>query len=107
MASNATDVEGLALISNLPDTVPDLLETVASHGKDLLAQDPKARLKLLEAVQSLAYALETPREAIIRHCWSEVCCNHHNVAQDKFETVSTDGYCICLVYELCSHRDRC
>ncbi|KAI2725959.1 hypothetical protein CBS147332_2846 [Penicillium roqueforti] len=71
MASNATDVEGLALISNLPDTVPDLLETVASHGKDLLAQDPKARLKLLEAVQSLAYALETPREAIIRHCWSE------------------------------------
>ena len=79
MASNATDVEGLALTSNLPDTVPDLLETVASHGRDLLAQDPEARLKLLEAVRSLAYALETPREAIVRHCWSEVCCNCHNV----------------------------
>lgn len=72
---NATDVEGLALTSNLPDTVPGLLQTVADHGKDLLAQDPEARLKLLEAARSLTYALETPREAIIRHCWSEVCCH--------------------------------
>lgn len=72
---NAIDVEGLALTSNLPDTVPDLLQTVASHGKDLLAQDPEARLKLLEATRALTYALETPREAIIRHCWSEVCCH--------------------------------
>lgn len=73
MTSNTTNVEGLALTSNLPDTVPGLLQTVASHGKDLLAQDPEARLKLLEAARSLTYALETPREAIIRHCWSEVC----------------------------------
>ncbi|KZN85436.1 Demethylsterigmatocystin 6-O-methyltransferase [Penicillium chrysogenum] len=71
MASNPTDIEGLALSSNLPDTVPDLLQTVASHGKDLIAQDPEARLKLPEAARSLTYALETPREAIIRHCWSE------------------------------------
>ncbi|CAI7612634.1 unnamed protein product [Penicillium viridicatum] len=68
---NATDVDGLALTSNLPDTVPDLLQTVAGHSKDLLAQDPEARPKLLEAARSLIYALETPREAIIRHCWSE------------------------------------
>ncbi|KAJ5960860.1 Winged helix-turn-helix transcription repressor DNA-binding [Penicillium vulpinum] len=65
------DVERLALSSNLPDAVPDLLHTVTSHGKDLLAQDPEARAKLLEAARSLTYALETPREAIIRHCWSE------------------------------------
>ncbi|OQE29095.1 hypothetical protein PENFLA_c004G01297 [Penicillium flavigenum] len=71
MAFNSTDIEGLALSSNLPDTVPDLLQTVASHGKDLIDQDPEARLKLLEAARSLTYALETPREAIIRHCWSE------------------------------------
>ncbi|KAJ5513696.1 Winged helix-turn-helix transcription repressor DNA-binding [Penicillium fimorum] len=70
-SNNAADVERLALSSNLPDTVPDLLQTVASHGKDLLAQDPTARAKLLEATRSLTYALETPREAIIRHCWSE------------------------------------
>ncbi|CAG8892072.1 unnamed protein product [Penicillium egyptiacum] len=75
MTSNAIDVEGLALTSNLPDAIPDLLQTVASHGKDLIAQDPEARLKLLEAARSLMYALETPREAIIRHCWSEVCCH--------------------------------
>lgn len=72
MASHSTDIEGLALSSNLPDTVPDLLQKVAGHGNDLISQDPKARLKLLEAARSLIYALETPREAIIRHCWSEV-----------------------------------
>ncbi|CAG7953768.1 unnamed protein product [Penicillium nalgiovense] len=71
MASHSTDIEGLALSSNLPDTVPDLLQKVAGHGNDLISQDPKARLKLLEAARSLIYALETPREAIIRHCWSE------------------------------------
>ncbi|KAJ5835419.1 Winged helix-turn-helix transcription repressor DNA-binding [Penicillium robsamsonii] len=69
--NDAADVERLALSSNLPDAVSDLLQTVASHGKDLLAQDPEARAKLLEATRSLTYALETPREAIIRHCWSE------------------------------------
>ncbi|CAI7655469.1 unnamed protein product [Penicillium glandicola] len=66
-----TDVEALAISSNLPDTVPDLLQTISSHGKDLLAKDAEARLKLLEATRSLTYALETPREAILRHCWSE------------------------------------
>ncbi|OQE47057.1 hypothetical protein PENCOP_c001G01827 [Penicillium coprophilum] len=69
--NDAANVERLALSSNLPDAVPGLLQTVASHGKDLLAQDPEARAKLLEAARSLTFALETPREAIIRHCWSE------------------------------------
>ncbi|KAJ5189077.1 Winged helix-turn-helix transcription repressor DNA-binding [Penicillium cf. griseofulvum] len=69
--ADVADVELLALSSNLPDTVPDLLQTIARHGNDLLAQDPEARAKLLEAARSLTYALETPREAIIRHCWSE------------------------------------
>ncbi|KAJ5843574.1 uncharacterized protein N7525_001315 [Penicillium rubens] len=64
MASNPTDIEGLALSSNLPDTVPDLLQTVASHGKDLIAQDPEARLKLPEAARSLTYALETPEKPL-------------------------------------------
>ncbi|KAJ5163998.1 Winged helix-turn-helix transcription repressor DNA-binding [Penicillium coprophilum] len=70
-ANDAANVERLALSSNLPDTVPGLLKTVAKHGNDLLAQDPEARAKLLEAARSLTFALETPREAIIRHCWSE------------------------------------
>lgn len=70
---NAIDVEALALSSNLPDSVSELLQLVATHGQELLDHDPEARFKLLEATRSLTYALETPREAIIRHCWSEVC----------------------------------
>lgn len=70
---NAIDVEALALSSNLPDSVPELLQLVAKHGKELFNHDSEARFKLLEATRSLTYALETPREAIIRHCWSEVC----------------------------------
>ncbi|KAJ5384078.1 Winged helix-turn-helix transcription repressor DNA-binding [Penicillium concentricum] len=62
--NDTADVERLALSSNLPDTVPDLLQTVASHGKDLLAQDPEARAKLLEAARSLTYALETPERRL-------------------------------------------
>lgn len=103
---NATDVEGLALTSNLPDAVPDLLQTVAGHGKDLLAQDPEARPKLLEAARSLIYALETPREAIIRHCWSEVCQSHTTPCFRKpVKIIRADRYCILLVYELCGPRD--
>ncbi|KAL4931010.1 S-adenosyl-L-methionine-dependent methyltransferase [Aspergillus undulatus] len=63
--------EELAVNANLPTEVPKLLDDVASLGKDYLGANPDARLTLLEAARSLVYALETPREAIIRHCWSE------------------------------------
>ncbi|KAL4982245.1 S-adenosyl-L-methionine-dependent methyltransferase [Aspergillus falconensis] len=64
-------VEELAVSPNLPAQVPGLLDEIASSGKQYLGADPQARLKLLEAAKSLVYALETPREAIIRHCWAE------------------------------------
>lgn len=73
--SNETviDVGKLAVSPNSPGKVPDLLAQIASHGKEYLAEGPQARMKLLEAARSLTYALETPREALIRHCWSQVC----------------------------------
>jgi hypothetical protein len=107
MTSNYTDIEDLALSSNLPDTVPDLLQTLASHGKDLTAQDHEARLKLLEAARSLTYALETPREAIIRHCWSEVCCQIlFRAFSSGLELSRLTDIAFNPVYELCSLRDR-
>lgn len=66
------DVDQLAVSPNLPDQIPALLQQISCHGKAYLAQSPQARLELLEASRALTYALETPREAIIRHCWSEV-----------------------------------
>lgn len=73
--SNGTviDVEKLAVSPNSPEKIPDLLAQIASHGREYLAEGSQARLKLLEAARSLTYALETPREAMIRHCWSQVC----------------------------------
>ncbi|KAL2782642.1 S-adenosyl-L-methionine-dependent methyltransferase [Aspergillus keveii] len=64
-------VEQLAVSPNLPSQIPYLLQKVASGGYEYLATGDQARLKLLEEARALVYALETPREAIIRHCWSE------------------------------------
>ncbi|KAL4795782.1 S-adenosyl-L-methionine-dependent methyltransferase [Aspergillus venezuelensis] len=64
-------VEDLAVNANSSAAVPGLLDDVASLGKEYLGQDSEARLSLLEKARELVYALETPREAIIRHCWSE------------------------------------
>ncbi|KAK2794397.1 hypothetical protein FQN51_000839 [Onygenales sp. PD_10] len=61
----------IAVSPNAPKEVPHLLEEVASYGKDFVQEDPKARMKLLESARSLVYALETPREAMIRYCWSD------------------------------------
>lgn len=81
---HAIDVEKMATSPNSPDKIPDLLHQIASLGTDL-AEDPQARVKLLEAARSLTFAVETPREAAIRHCWSQVC------ARGEVGTIPTDG----------------
>ncbi|KAJ6135949.1 hypothetical protein N7512_001109 [Penicillium capsulatum] len=68
---NAFDVEKIAVSPNAPQQVSALLEQLHADGKEYLGVAPQARLQLLETARSLVYALETPREAIIRHCWSE------------------------------------
>lgn len=66
-------VDGAVAISpNTPELVPSLLEQVASSGNAFISADPKARTDLLDAARQLVYALETPREAMIRFCWSQV-----------------------------------
>ncbi|KAJ5115004.1 hypothetical protein NUU61_000763 [Penicillium alfredii] len=65
-------VDGSVAISpNTPELVPGLLDQIASSGKTLSSGVPKARVELLDAARSLVYALETPREAMIRFCWSQ------------------------------------
>lgn len=67
------DVESLAVSPNQPTQIAALLGQLNVDGKEYLETNPQARSKMLETARSLVYSLETPREAIIRHCWSEVC----------------------------------
>lgn len=73
VSDRSINVDELAVSPNLPADVPTLLQRINDDGKEYLETTPQARLKLLETARSLVYALETPREALIRHCWSEVC----------------------------------
>jgi hypothetical protein len=74
-ASKEAFVDGnVAISANTPELVPGLVEQVACLGKIASLQDHKERSALLDAARSLVYALETPREAMIRHCWSQVSC---------------------------------
>lgn len=73
-------VDGSVAISpNAPELVPDLLDQIASSGQTFISSDSKARTQLLDAARSLVYALETPREAMIRHCWSQVQSTHARI----------------------------
>ncbi|PYI00143.1 S-adenosyl-L-methionine-dependent methyltransferase [Aspergillus ellipticus CBS 707.79] len=67
---SAMDVDKIATSPNAPDAVPDLIDQIASS-RSISLEDPQARLRLRDAARSLANALETPQEAILRYCWSE------------------------------------
>ncbi|RAH45290.1 o-methyltransferase, partial [Aspergillus brunneoviolaceus CBS 621.78] len=62
----------VTIAPNDPEEVPGLLKRIALHGKAYLTEnDELERTKILNSARSLVYALETPREAVIRHCWSQ------------------------------------
>lgn len=66
-------VDGSVAISpNIPEMVPGLLKKIAASGEAFASEDSIARTELLDAARSLVYAVETPREAMIRFCWSQV-----------------------------------
>ncbi|PYH84606.1 o-methyltransferase [Aspergillus uvarum CBS 121591] len=62
----------VAIAPNDPEEVPALLKRIALHGEAYLTEnDELERTRILDSARSLVYALETPREAIVRHCWSQ------------------------------------
>ncbi|KAA8650303.1 uncharacterized protein ATNIH1004_002986 [Aspergillus tanneri] len=64
----------IALQLNDPNAVPTLLKQIEKNGSTFRLNDGAAssvRLDLLNAARFLVYALETPREAMVRHCWSQ------------------------------------
>ncbi|GLB03880.1 hypothetical protein AtubIFM57258_009127 [Aspergillus tubingensis] len=62
-------VDTIAISPNAPDAVPALIDQIASH-KSISLEDSQERLRLRDAARSLANALETPRETIVRQCWT-------------------------------------
>lgn len=61
------------------DAVPRLLSEIASSGHAFTnANNPSlgSRMDLLAKARALVCALETPREAMIRDCWAQVCPNN-------------------------------
>ncbi len=63
----------VAIRPNAAEDVPDLLKKVSSLGADYASNtDEDLRAEYLDAARHLVYALETPREAMIRYCWSQV-----------------------------------
>jgi hypothetical protein len=63
----------VAIRPTAADEVPDLLKKVTSFGEAYAkSADEDTRAEFLDTARSLVYALETPREAMIRYCWSQV-----------------------------------
>ncbi|KAJ5728130.1 o-methyltransferase [Penicillium malachiteum] len=86
-------IADIATSPNIPAQVPGLLEKIAKSGKAFLADDPKARTELLDAARALVYATETPREAMIRVCWSQstlYACIESGVDMGLFTALSKD-----------------
>lgn len=66
------DVDRIAISPNAPHDVPALIEQIVVSDRSISLDDTQARWKLRDAARSLADALETPRERLIRQCWSQV-----------------------------------
>ncbi|KAL4740255.1 S-adenosyl-L-methionine-dependent methyltransferase [Aspergillus similis] len=62
----------VAICPNAPQDLPALLGRVSKLGASYSQnEDEDVRVEYLDAARHLVYALETPREAMIRHCWSQ------------------------------------
>ena len=57
-------------MSSTPFDIPALLKEVESNGKDLIGNET-ARQRCLAAARTLCYALERPREAVLRMHYAE------------------------------------
>ncbi|KAJ5178356.1 uncharacterized protein N7500_001055 [Penicillium coprophilum] len=60
----------VATSPSAPELIPSLINQITILGKSVILKDYNDRTALVEAAQSLIYALQTPRESMNRHCWS-------------------------------------
>lgn len=73
-SSTGTKIDSKVAISpSAPERLPHVLKEIQAQSEAFANGSTEARLKLIDAAQSLVYAMETPREAMLRYCWSQVC----------------------------------
>lgn len=61
------EVDRIAVAPNTPDQVPNLIAQINNFGLSFTLRQSGARLKLVDAAESLLAAVETPRETIWRY----------------------------------------
>jgi hypothetical protein len=79
--------------------VPELISEIADTGSAFLLSPEtlQCRLDLLAQARNLVLALETPRETMIKHLWTQVrlpfllTC----IPAEAFEAIYYHGHCIC------------
>lgn len=88
---NGHSIEGfvndeIATSPNMPELIPRLLENISISKDTFKADNPAHRLELLDAARSLVYALESPREAMLRFSWSQVSSHLYKIRESVFPT---------------------
>lgn len=90
----------IATSPNASQDVPTLLNQISANGQVFVSEPTyKIRMDLLEQARALVYALETPREAMIRYCWSQVRDDSTDIVKRQSDTVPTE-------YNLCGNRNQ-
>ena len=59
-------------MSATPYDIESLVEKIKTTRQELGNDNGEARRTCLDAARTLGFALETPVETILRHCWAEV-----------------------------------
>ena len=59
-------------MSTSPYDIVGLVEKIKISSNHLDKDNGEARRQCLDAARTLSFALETPVETLLRHCWAEV-----------------------------------
>ena len=63
-------------MASKPYDIPALVDKINITKGELGKDNGEARRQCLDAARSLCFALETPVESLLRHCWAEVQLPH-------------------------------
>lgn len=68
----AVDAKKAGLSPNAAQDASALVSRLSTLGESVALDDRKQRTQMLEAAEALTRVLETPRETVLRYCWSQV-----------------------------------
>lgn len=78
MAKSTVKSDSIDVTAYDSEAVPTLIEAVGTLSKDFLTNSSNdARIELVNETRKLLFALETPRDIMMRHCYADVSCYLH------------------------------